>query len=463
MGLDPTILGAIAGIVGAEGVWRHEKLAFLDPGTHAENLKADAMILPRSTEEVSRVLALCNDRRIGVVPQGGRTGLSGASRTRPGEIILSLDRMAAIDDIDVAGRTAVVGAGCKLGALFTALSPMGLQPGIDLGARDSCTLGGLVSTNAGGMEAFRYGVMRQRVLGLEAVLADGLVLSDLSRVRKANTGYDVKQLFIGAEGTLGVVTRVCLELAPSDGQSAVALVACAGTQAALTLLRRLDAAPMVQLTRAELMSGNHFRVTTRELKLDRLSALGQAPLFVLYEIAGSNHEQGVEALEIILGSALEEGLVGDALIAQSQRERAEMWKVREDWAVDRVFPGALWYDVSAPVSRLSDYIAGVIERVRAHDSDLDVYFIGHLADGNLHVTVNARQPVLQRSEEISPLIYEGLEAMGGAFSAEHGIGLEKRDALAKIGPQGKLAIMRRLKAAFDPNNIMNPGKVIAPG
>jgi FAD/FMN-containing dehydrogenase len=312
------------------------------------------------------------------------------------------------------------------------------------------------------MEAFRYGTMRQRVLGLEAVIADGTVFCDLARVRKANTGYDVKQMFIGAEGSLGVVTRAALELVPMPGPTALALVACTGTEAALTLLRRLQETPGTSLRCAELMWRNHFELTARELKLDRMLDVAVAPLYVLYEIYASTPEEAREVLESILGGALEDGLIADAILAGSERERRDLWRVREEWSVDRVYPGALWFDVSAPISRLSEYADDVVRRVKAHDPALDVYFIGHLADGNLHVTVNADRPIAGRYDEIAPLVYEGLEAMGGAFSAEHGIGLEKREALAKLGPRGKLEMMRRLKRALDPNNIMNPGKVLAP-
>ena len=461
MAIEQDLIDRMVRIVGAEGVKSGEAVTLRDPGTHAENLDAGFMILPRSTAEVSQVLSLCNEARIGVVPQGGRTGLSGACRSRPGQVILAFERMAAIEDIDKSGHTVIVEAGCTLGRLAGALVDLGLAPGIDLGARDSCTIGGLIATNAGGMEAFRFGTMRSRVLGLEAVLADGSVITDLARVRKANTGYDIKQIFIGAEGTLGIVTRAALELVSAPGPSALSLVACSGTEAALLLLRRMQEVPGFEVLRAELMWRNHFRVTARELKLDRLLELAETPLYVLYEIAGSSEAEAREALEGSLAEALDAGHIADAILATSGEDSRDFWRVREEWAVDRVYPGALWFDVSAPVSRLSEYADGLVRRVKAHDSSLDVYFIGHLADGNLHVTVNSTKPVIERYEEIAPLVYEGLEAMGGAFSAEHGIGLEKREALARLGPAGKLAMMRRLKLAFDPNNIMNPGKVIA--
>jgi len=462
MGLEQGVIDRLIACVGKDGLRQGEAVTLRDPGTDHDNLKSGLMVLLRSTEEVSRVVAACNEVGIAIVPQGGRTGLAGACRTRPGEVILALDRMNAIEDMDVPGRTVVVQAGCTLGRLAEACAESGLSPGIDLGARGSCTIGGLVSTNAGGMEAFRFGTMRQRVLGLEGVFADGTIVTDLSRVKKANTGYDVKQLLIGSEGTLGVVTRASLELVPAPGPTALALVACAGTSTAVTLLHRLQSIPGVRLWRAELMWRNHFEVTARDLKLDRLLELAATPLYVLYEVAAPTQHDADIALEGALSLALEEGLIADALLASSERERRDFWRVREEWSVDRVYPGGLWFDVSAPISRLSEYAEALVGRVKARDPELDIYFIGHLADGNLHVTVNSKRPIKDRYEEIAPLVYDGLEAMGGAFSAEHGIGLEKRDALAKIGPAGKLVVMRRLKMALDPKNIMNPGKVMEP-
>ncbi len=435
-------------------------LASLDPGIHPDNLGAGLAVLPATTLEVARVLAICSALRIAVVPQGGRTGLAAGATSAPGELILSLSRMRRIEALDAAGGTAIVEAGVPLQLLNEAASVHGLSAGIDLGARGSCTIGGMISTNAGGMEAFRHGSMRQRVLGLEAVLADGRILSDLTQVLKANQGYDVKQLFIGAEGTLGVVTRAVVKLETMPGLPATALAVLGGMEQAVALLRQLERLAGTRLTHAELMSRNQLDVTAGELCFERLLALGAGPVTVLVEVAAREAGAAGAALELALGAALEEGLVTDAILASSERERAELWRVREDWAVDRVFPGGLWYDVSVPLPALGAYLSGLRARL---DPALQLFVIGHLADGNLHLTVNADRPIGGRYDEVSAVVYDGLVALGGAFSAEHGIGLEKQAALLKYLDPVKLEVMRAVKRTLDPHGIMNPGKVLPVG
>ncbi|MEZ5775407.1 MAG: FAD-binding oxidoreductase [Hyphomicrobiaceae bacterium] len=459
------VLAELQAAVGPAGLKSGEAVKGLDPGINRRNLDCGVLVLPGSTAEVQAVVAIAGRRGIGLVPQGGRTGLAGAAVTRPGEIAVGFARMARIEALDAASGTALVEAGVTLGALARAAGEAGLSPGIDLGARDSCTIGGMIGTNAGGMEAFRFGTMRQRVLGLEAVLADGTVVSELTGVRKANTGYDLKSLMIGAEGTLGIVTRAVIGLVPCEPAAATGLVALEGAEAAVALLKRALARIATPPLRAEIMWAGHFTITAGDLGLQQLATFAaaagsKAGVYVILEIGGANADQAMAGLEDLLGAAIEDGLVVDALIAKNEGERRAMWQVREDWAVDRYFPGGLWFDVSVPLGALGRYAEGVAARLKAHDPALQLYMIGHLGDGNLHVTVNARERLDGRSDEISPLIYEGLEAEGGAFSAEHGIGLEKQASLLKRCDPGKLKAMQLVKRALDPGNIMNPGKVL---
>jgi len=256
-------VAALSAIVGPSAVRLAADLAARDPGIDPRNFGAALMLRPATTAEVGRVLAYCNQAHIGVVPQGGRTGLSGGAESAPDQVIVSLDRFDRIESLDPVSRTAVAGAGVTLAALAAAAAEHGLAPGIDLGARASATVGGLVSTNAGGNDAFRYGTMRERVLGLEAVLADGTVLSALGRVRKRNEGLPVEQLLIGAEGTLGVVTRVALSLVAADGAAATAVAAVADPAAAVALCALVQRPGAAALRAIELMSGNHARAACR--------------------------------------------------------------------------------------------------------------------------------------------------------------------------------------------------------
>jgi FAD/FMN-containing dehydrogenase len=455
--LKATQVAAITALLGSTQIRTPQDLAALDPGIDPHNFGACLLVRPGSTAEVAAVLAYCHAERIPVVPQGGRTGLSGGAITQHGQVALSLERLDRIEVLDADQRSAVVGAGVKLGVLAAKAAAVGLSPGIDLGARDSATLGGLVSTNAGGNEAFRYGTMRERVLGLECVLADGTVITELGQVRKRNEGLAVERLLIGAEGTLGVVTRVALELVPARRAVATAVLALESLTQAVSLARHLRTPALVAL---ELMSGNHALAVVRSLGLPELAPLAAHPWLVLVEVEAPSSEQAESTLVELLGTASEQELLVDALLAMNAAQRHAMWRLREDWAVDRERPGGLWYDISVPLSAMADYVARVIARVETLGANLEVFVIGHLADGNLHVTVNAPHPVSERYEAIAPLVTDELTGLGGSFSAEHGIGVEKQATLLRLVSPAKLALMQAVKRAYDPHGIMNPGKVL---
>jgi len=447
-------------IVGPGAVRTAQDLATRDPGVDPRNFGSGLMIRPGTTDEVARVLAYCNSKRIGVVPQGGRTGLAGGAESHDGEIIVALDRLDHIESLDPVSRTAVAGAGVTLTALAERAAAHGLAPGIDLGARDSATLGGLVSTNAGGNAAFRHGTMRERVLGLEFVLADGSVITELGQVRKRNEGLALERLLIGAEGTLGVVTRIALGLIASPGPPATALIAVADLAAAVSLCDLAQHHPGIDLQAIELMSGNHAAACCRAAGATDIAPLAAAAYLVLIEVSAREAAGAEAGLLSLLEQASERGFVTDAMLAQNLAQRATFWRVREDWAVDREHPGGLWYDVSVPLALLPRYVEGCRSRLSAHDPALELYLVGHLADGNVHLTVNGARPISERYEEIAPLLTDPLTALGGSFSAEHGIGLEKKTTLMRLGSPARLAMMRRLKVLFDPNGIMNPGKVL---
>ena len=454
-------LASLLEILGPHGVRGREAIAALDPGMHRANLDATLMARPASAAQAARVLALCARAGVGVVPQGGRTGLAGGAQSGPDELIVSLDRMDRIEQLDPLSRTATVEAGVTLARLEAAAAPHGLSAGIDLGARDSATVGGMVATNAGGIEAFRHGTMRSRVLGLEAALATGEVLSEMSRIRKDNAGLALRQLFIGSEGTLGLITRVVLDLVPEAGARRTALALFADLDAAIAVMRSIERAPGATLAAAELMSGNHLALTARALGIAPLAGLAPCAYGVLFAVGGHDEAHASALIESTLADALGSERVIDVVLPKNASEERDLWRVREDWAVDRAYPGGVWYDVSVPIDRLAPYLAGVESRLARHDAALALFIVGHLADGNVHFTINAPRPITDRYAEIAALVYEGLKEIGGSFSAEHGIGLEKRASLESWAGAARIDLMRAVKAVFDPAGIMNRGKMLA--
>jgi FAD/FMN-containing dehydrogenase len=443
----------LTALLGPDRVKLGRAVTAFDPGFDASNLAAGLVALPRTTEQVSDLLRYCNETRLSVVAQGGRTGLSGAARSFEGQLILMMQAMAAIIAIDPVSQTVIVEAGCTLAALETAVRAHGLTCGIDLGARDTATIGGMIATNAGGQEAFRFGSMRQRVLGLEIVLPDGRVMGDVTQVIKANGGYDVKQLFIGSEGTLGIITRACLRLAPYDAEATTAFVAVHSIDDAIQLFRRLEASPHGRLLRAELMSAHHVQISAKDHGETALGILAGQRDCVIFE-----HSNEV-LLEDELSRALEEERIADAFLCKNEKERAAVWKIREDWAVDRAFPRGLWFDLSVPLAHLGRYLDELAAGLQHYHSDFQLFFIGHLGDGNMHVTVNAKYPISEHYHAVSKLVYAGLSEKGGFFSAEHGIGIEKRDALMEQSDPVRLALMQDIKRLIDPKGIMNPNKI----
>ena len=453
----------IAALLGGEAVRSGEAVARLDPGWHQDNLKAGLVAAPTDTAGVARLLAWCAARGIGVVPQGGRTGLVAGGVSAPGEVVLSLARMDRIAPIDRTARTATVEAGVTLARLQQAALAVGLDPGIDTASRGSATIGGMVATNAGGIRAFRHGVMRHRLLGLEAVLADGTVLSDLTTVLKTSAGPDVKHLFCGSEGTLGVVTRAAIRLEPAPGPRATALVGLPDAAAGLAIVAHFLAPDGdASLLAAEIMTGGFANgsALAHGLEPARLG-LGD-PVNLIVEVGAATEARARAALEDGLGGLNEAAAIGAAVIAASLAQRDAIWLIREaSDAVGRAYGFELWYDVSVPLPGIDAYLARCATRLATIDRDLELEAIGHLADGNLHILVARKTPLaIVPHAAIEAALYDGLAAQGGSFSAEHGIGSDKRDALARYADPGKLAVMRRLKAALDPNGILNRGKVL---
>ncbi|MGK9232454.1 FAD-binding oxidoreductase [Inquilinus limosus] len=459
--LDPAFLARLDALLGPGGVARAEALAGTDPGYHPDNLAAGIQASPRSIEEASAVLALCHEAGVPVVPHGGRTGLVGGGASRPGQIVLSTRRLDRILEIDTAARLAVVETGVTLQRLQEAAAEHGLTPGIDLAARGSATIGGMIATNAGGIEAFRRGTMRHRVLGLEFLRADGTVVSDLVRVLKNNTGYDLKDLIVGSEGTLGIVTRAVIRLERLVPPAATALVACTSAEAALTAAGRLRDRFPGRLRALEIM-WHAYAETVAQEHGQALSGFGldPAPVYLLTEAEQDLDIDIAAAMEAEIGALWEEGAVTGAALAQNERQRELFWRIRDDSdAIGRACPDAKTFDVSVPLSALPGYVSRIrADLAAAFSPAMRVYVFGHLADGNLHVMVGDRPAGSEPRIEV--ILYDGLAEAGGSFSAEHGIGLEKQDAFRRYGDPARRGAMAAVKAALDPKGILNPGKIL---
>lgn len=421
-------------------------------------IQARAIVRPTTTAEVSRLLALCNDRRQSVVVQGGRTGVCGGERATPSDIVLSLERMRAIGQIDVSDRTVTVEAGCILESVQTAVAERGLIFPVDLGARASCTIGGTIATNAGGINVIRYGMMRERVRGLEAVLADGTVVSSMNRMLKNNAGYDVKQLFIGSEGTLGVVTRAVLSLEENLPFEFDALVALNRFEALPTLLRRLHRSLQGQLVAFEVMWGDYYQAVSAAR--DAPPPLeSHYPYYALIRAcAAASEAQGT--FELALEAAMEEALVEDAVLAKTREEARRLWSIRENFELLLRDKPQFVYDVSLPIRHMEAYVAEVRARLGAQWPAHRAYVFGHLGDGNLHWIVLPGEDAPTTHCLADRHVYEPLRKLGGSISAEHGIGTERRGYLAISRGAEEIALMQRLKRWLDPHDTLNPGKVI---
>lgn len=412
-----------------------------------------ALLRPATVEEVSEALAICHRHGMPVVPQGGMTGLAGGANPGPGALALSLARLSGVEEIDADAMAMVVRAGTVLEVAQKAAEAAGFLLPIDLGARGSCQIGGNIATNAGGLRVIRDGMARDNLLGIEAVLADGTVLSRLTGVVKNNTGYDLRHLFAGSEGTLGVITRAVIRLQALPGPRATVLAALPDFAAVLRLLTRARAA-LPGLSAFEAMWRDYFAFSQN---------LQPAPLFAdPPPFAVILEADGGEALERLLEAAFEAGVVSDALIAQSLAEARRFWAVREGIGTEAALPGLINLDVSLATGRLDDFARACRAALLARFPAAHVSFFGHVADSNLHVAVSVPGGGEDAAHEVDRIAYGVVQDFGGSISAEHGIGTLKRDWLHCSRSAAELAAMRAIKAALDPKRILNPGKLLPP-
>lgn len=418
-----------------------------------------AVLLPKSTDEVSAALRLCHEARLPVVAWGGKTGLVDGA-VADAALALSLERMNRIEALDPIGATMTVEAGCVLQTACEAAEAKGLFFPLDLGARGSATIGGTIATNAGGNRVIRYGMMRDMVLGLEAVLADGTVLSSLNHLIKNNAGYDVKQLFIGTEGTLGIVTRAVLRLRPRPVSQNTAVAAIADFAGLPALLRHMERRLGGTLSAFEVMWADFYHLVTAPPAKGRPPVPHGQPYYVLVEALGGDQEEDSARFEQAMTAALEDGVIADAAIAKSQAERDQMWALRDDVIqLVRNFP-IFVFDVSLGIADMESYVAELREVLSSRWPRASLVVFGHLGDGNLHVIAGVGDGSAEARHAVEAIVYGALRARHGSISAEHGIGLEKRAYLGWSRAPEEIALMRRLKQALDPANILNPGKVL---
>jgi FAD/FMN-containing dehydrogenase len=468
---DLSTLGELKAVVG-DGSWLDSPDAvepFLTDFRRLYRGATPLVLLPRSVEEVAQILRICNHHEVAVVPHGGNTSYcGGATPDEAGsQLVLSLRRLNRVRQIDAVNYSMIVEAGCTLAEAQNAAREAERLFPLSLGSEGTAQIGGNLSTNAGGTAVLRYGMMRDLVLGLEVVLADGRVLAGLKSLRKDNTGYDVKSLFVGAEGTLGIITAACLKLFPQPADTATALVGIASPQKALDLLARLRMAAGDQVTSFELIPRNAVEITVTHVPgvADPLSQ--NAPWYLLVELSSPNPRQDLNTL---LAGTLEEtaaaGTIEDAMLATSIAQAQAMWKLRESVPeAQRRHGASLKHDVSVPVSAIPALIEEGSALVHRLAPEGDVVSYGHAGDGNLHFNVSQKpgtdiKSFIARGPVLELAIFDLVESLGGSISAEHGIGRLKAAEFARRADPVELAVMHELKRALDPKGILNPGKVL---
>ena len=417
--------------------------------------EAKALLRLTSTEQVSRAMQMCAAQNQTIVVQGGLTGVVGGAVATADDIIISLERMNQIESVDAMDGVAVIQAGAILQTVQEQLAEQGFLFPLDLGARGSCTIGGTVATNAGGINVLRYGMMRNLVLGLEVVTADGTVISSMNQMLKNNAGYDLKQLFIGSEGTLGIVTRAVLKLFPKPLSCNSALIAVEKFSDVVTLLNQLQRDLAGTLSAYEVMWGEYFRGVTGD-DGHRAPMSREYPFYVIVEAEGADPAADTQRFEQLLENAFTDGIMVDAVIPKSEAERRALWDIREDF--EAILPGYL-YDVSLPIRAMDGYIQQVMRSVQDKWPNSACYVLGHVADGNLHLFIQPGEEgdLHAASDE---LVYTPLTELGGSVSAEHGIGTEKLGWLSHSRSAEEIAAMKLLKQSLDPKGLLNAGRVL---
>jgi FAD/FMN-containing dehydrogenase len=458
-------LSRLKEIVGAKGFSEDQR----EIAPHVEEWRGSykghtpLLLKPATTEEVSRILAICNETGTAIVPQGGNTGLVGGQIPFNGEVLLSLTRMSRVRAVDRAGANMTVEAGLTLAGAQNAANDVELYFPLSLASEGSATIGGNLSTNAGGVHVLRYGMARELVLGLEVVLADGRVLDMLRSLRKDNTGYDLKQIFLGAEGTLGVITAATLKLFPKPEETVTAFAAVRSPAEAVALLAAMQKATGGLISAFELLPKTGLQLVIDHIPGTRNPLQTPSDWYVLLETTSGAHFDLADVVQIALA---ESKLTSDASVASSEQQRSEFWKLRESMSEAQKKEGAsLKHDIAVPVASIPAFIEKATDAVLKAVPGARPVTFGHLGDGNLHFNFNAPKGAdgasfLARRGDVARIVHDIVRDFGGSFSAEHGVGVMKREELVRYKSAAEIDVMRALKHTFDPRNILNPGKML---
>ncbi|SNY94397.1 FAD/FMN-containing dehydrogenase [Cohaesibacter sp. ES.047] len=461
--LPQTLKSALAALLGPSGFMSGASVPSRNHGDASvmAGAKPLAVLRPQTTEELAEAVKLCAEQSVAITVQGGLTGLCGGAIPSPGSVALSLERMNKILSIDPVAMTATIEAGVPLQALQQAAEKSGLLCPVDFGARGSCTIGGTVATNAGGTRVLRYGMTRQSVLGLEVVLADGSILDDLSPMLKNNAGFDLKQLFIGSEGSLGVVTRVVLALQPKPGWSELAMVATRDFDSAMQAFVRARRKLGPRLSTFEVMWPDYWSMVTQNVTGCSDPFPDPHDFYFLIEASGPEEAGCGAVLEAYLSDCFEAGIVEDAVLAKSLSETERLWAIRDASAeIEPVLGEHESFDISLPIHSLGPFAQACRTALNEAYPQVRAVFFGHAADGNLHIMASVPMSSPAGHTAIEKIIYDLARSYRGSISAEHGIGALKRPWLGHSRSPLELALMQNLKTTLDPNNLLNPGKVL---
>ncbi len=425
------------------------------------------VVFPASAQQVSAIVKLCQREKIPIVPQGGNTGVCGGAVSSPEHLIVNLKRMNAIRSMDAIGYTMVAESGCILANLQQAASDRDLYFPLSLGAEGTCQIGGNLSTNAGGVNVLRYGSARDQVLGLEVVLPDGEIWSGLNALRKNNSGYDLKNAFIGAEGTLGIITATVLKLYPKPAHRSTALIAVESVEKSVELFARTRKQTSDFASSFELMSRECVECAFKNIPECRDFFPAPYPWYVLLELGDSSDDGISQSLnETLLGCALADGIILDALLASSEQQSQQMWRLREAIVECQLYEGkGIKSDVSVPLARIAEFCHQAVAELQSLLPGVRTWLYGHIGDGNIHLNLSRpldldEQEFFSRWDEATSIIHAIASRLNGSFSAEHGVGLLKLDDMVRYKSPVELNLMRAIKQALDPNQIMNPGKVL---
>lgn len=465
------LLDELTSIVGASAVLTGQDCdAYAADWTGSYNARPMAVVKPATTAQVSAVLALANRTRTPVVTRSGNTGLVGGGFA-PDRLVVSMERMNQIIEIRPESRVAIVQAGVVLSKIHDAVDGYDLVFPLFFGARGSAMIGGNLATNAGGSNVLRYGNTRAQCLGIEVVLADGRIMNLMSTLNKDNSGYDLKNLFIGSEGTLGIITAAVLKLHPKPGAYATAMVAASSIESALTLLNRLQRETGGAVEAFEFMPRNYLTQLKKVLPHLKPPLGYDQDVTILVEVGALSARESTvtddgtvpitDLLESVLMEMIKDGLASDAVIARSGQQRLDMWKIRESAAEIGVGRShIIESDVALPLDKVAEFLETATERLTALDPKADTMTVCHLGDGNVHFTIWPQVTDPQLHDQIREMVEDVTEKLDGSFSAEHGIGLSKLNSMARRKDSVALAVMKDIKSTLDPNNIMNPGKVL---